>query len=172
MINGLDILLLLKLSLKEGPRIPSKSLAEEIFVTPVEVSHSLRRCQASGLLHLSDLGKLVNRSGLFEFLSHGLRYVFPAERGSMTRGIPTGAAAEPLKSMFLDNGEPPPVWPYADGTIRGIALTPLHRQVPRAALRDSGLYALLTLVDSIRSDRIRERKFAIEELRKRMNQGD
>ena len=60
-----------------------------------------------------------------EFLSHGLKYAFPPERGSMTRGIPTGAAAEPLKSRFLDDKEPPTVWPYSEGKVRGLSLAPL-----------------------------------------------
>jgi hypothetical protein len=168
MINGLDILFLLKLSLQADPKVRSKYIADEIFVTPVEISLSLKRCMGSGLLHLSDMGKIVNRGGLLEFLSHGLRYVFPAERGSLTRGVPTSIAAPPLKVMFLDTGEPPPVWPYFEGTARGIALKPLHKQAPRAALHDTALYELLALVDAARGDRSRERKLAVDELTKRL----
>jgi hypothetical protein len=169
MINGLDMLLLLKLSTYKESRVASKKLAEDLFLTPSEVSRSLRRCKASGLLHLSDLERRVNRAGLLEFLSHGFRYVFPAKKGSLTRGVPTGIAAEPLKAHFQDGGDPPPVWPYAEGTVRGIALTPLHKQVPKVALQDQKLYELLALVDGIRGDRIRERKLAIEELTKRLD---
>jgi hypothetical protein len=169
MINGLDIIVLLKLSLQKDIRVPSKKLAEELFLLPSEVTRSLKHCQSSGLLYWSDLEKRVNRAGLLEFLSHGLRYVFPAERGSLTRGIPTAAAAEPLKAFIHDGGEPPPVWPYVEGAIRGIAFKPLHKLAPKAALRDPKLYELLTLVDAIRGDRVRERKLAVEELAKRLN---
>jgi len=169
MINGLDIMLLLKLSSQKEPRVQSKKLAEELFITPSEVTQSLKRCKNSGLLYWSDLEKRVNRVGLLEFLSHGFRYVFPAERGSMTRGMPTGVAAEPLKSLFQEGVEPPPVWPYAQGAVRGLSLLPLHKQVPRAALQDSALYELLALVDSVRGDRVRERQLAVEELKKRLD---
>ncbi|WP_263356935.1 hypothetical protein [Acidicapsa ligni] len=169
MINGLDIMLLLKLSRQKELRVPSVKLAAELFLPPSEVSESLTRCTVAGLLYKSDIEKRVNRAGLLEFLAHGFRYVFPAERGSLTRGIPTGIAAEPLKSHFLDSGEPPPVWPYAEGTVRGIALIPLHKQVPKAALQDPELYEMLALLDAIRGDRVRERKLAVEKLTSRLN---
>ena len=104
---------------------------------------------------MSDLEKRVNRSALLEFLSHGLRYVFPPEKGTLTRGIPTAAAMEPLKSIFLSDTDPPLVWPYKDGTVRGLAFTPLYKGVPQAALRDYKLYELLALCDAIKGGRVR-----------------
>lgn len=168
MLRGIDILLLLKLSGLDGPRIPSKKLAEELSLSESDVAASIKRCKASGLLYLSDLEKRVNRSGLLEFLVHGFRYVFPAETGSLTRGVPTSTAAEPLKAKFIDTGEPPLVWPYGEGSVRGISFTPLHKRVPEAALRDPKLYELLVLVDAIRGNRTRERQLAKEELEKRL----
>ncbi len=101
---GKDIAVLLKLFLLEGPRILSKTLADELFLPPGEVSKSLNRCKESGLLYWSDLEKRVNRSALLDFLAYGLRHVFPPKRGALVRGVPTAAAAEPLKSHFLDDG--------------------------------------------------------------------
>lgn len=146
----------------------SRKLAEDLFISPSEVSASLKRCKAAGLIYWSDAEKRVNRTGLVEFLSHGLRYVFPAARGSLTRGIPTASAASPLNAHFQSSVDPPPVWPYAEGSVRGIALKPLHRQAPRAALHDARLYELLALVDAIRGERVRERGLAIEEIAKRL----
>ena len=88
--------------------------------------------------------------------------------GTLTRGIPTSIAAPPLKERFVDTGEPPPVWPYLDGNTRGIALMPLHKRVPEAALRDQKLYELLALADAIRGNKVRERQLAGEELTKRI----
>jgi hypothetical protein len=168
MLAGLDILVLLKLSLKGNSRILSKHLAEDLFVPPSEISLSLKRCRASRLLNVSDIDKQINRAGLLEFLVHGLKYIFPAERGEITRGIPTATGAEPLKGYF-QGGVDPPVWPYVDGTVRGPSLKPLHKSAPQAAMRDPKLYELLALVDAIRGERIRERSIAVDELRKRMN---
>jgi hypothetical protein len=64
------------------------------------------------------------------------------------RGIPTAAAAEPLKSRFLDDKEPPTVWPYSEGKVRGISLAPLYRGAPKASLRDSKFYSVLALCDA------------------------
>src|ERR1700692_1155769 len=113
---GQDIALLLKICLLETPKILSKTLADELFLPPGEVSKSLNRCKDSGLLYWSDLEKRVNRSALLDFLAYGLRHVFPPKRGALVRGVPTAAAAEPLKAHFLDDGEAPPVWPYPEGS--------------------------------------------------------
>jgi hypothetical protein len=107
---------------------------------------------------------------LLEFLVHGVKYVFPAERGELTRGIPTASGAEPLKGHFQVGGDPPPVWPYLDGTVRGYSFKPLHKGGPQAAIRDPKLYELLALVDAIRGEKIRERLIAVDELTKRMNE--
>ena|SRR5258707_12590897 len=88
--------------------------------------------------------------------------VFPSARGSLVRGVPTGASAEPLKSRFLEDGDPPAVWPYAEGKVRGISLAPLYKGAPKAALRDPKFYGVLALCDAIRSGRTRERNLAIE----------
>jgi hypothetical protein len=166
---GQDIALLLKICLLERPKILSKTLADELFLPPGEVSKSLNRCKDSGLLYWSDLEKRVNRSALLDFLAYGLRHVFPPKRGALVRGVPTAAAAEPLKAHFLDDGEPPPVWPYPEGSTRGLSFSPLYKNAPKAALHDSRLYELLALCDAIRSGRTRERVLAVELLRKALN---
>jgi len=104
--QGQDIALLLKLAIQSEPATQSKSLAEGLSISPSEVSKALRRCADAGLVHVEGSKKRVNRTALMEFLSHGLRYVFPPERGSMVRGIPTAAAAEPLKSRLPEDNEP------------------------------------------------------------------
>jgi hypothetical protein len=83
--------------------------------------------------------------------------------------VPTAAAAEPLKSRLLDDGEPPTVWPYAEGKVRGISIMPLYKGAPKAALLDSKFYVVLALSDAIRSGRTRERNLAIELLEKEIH---
>ena len=164
-MQGQDIALLLKLAIQNEPNLPSKDLAASLFISPSEVSKGLKRCVDSGLLYISGAEKRVNRTALLEFLGHGLRYVFPPAKGSMVRGVPTAAAAEPLKSRLLDDGEPPTVWPYPEGKVRGIAIAPLYKAAPKGALYDSKLSSVLALLDGIRSGRMRERKLAVELLK-------
>jgi hypothetical protein len=168
-MQGQDIAILLKIAIQNAPQVPSKNLAESLFVSQSEVSKALKRCADSGLIHILGAEKRVNRSGLMEFLAHGLKYTFPPERGTMARGVPTAAAAEPLKSRLLEDDEPPTVWPYAEGKVRGISLAPLYKGAPKAALRDPKLYAVLALCDAIRSGRTRERNLAVELLGKEIN---
>ena len=168
-MQGQDIALLLKLAIQGEPRVRSKSLSASLFISESEVSKALKRCVDSGLLYVSDGEKRVNRSALLEFLTHGLRYAFPPARGSLIRGVPTGVAAEPLKSRFLEDGEPPPVWPHPEGKTRGISLSPLYKGAPEAALRDPKFYSVLALCDAIRGGRTRERNLAAELLEKELN---
>jgi hypothetical protein len=168
---GQDIAILLKLSLQAEKKVPSTHLAAELSISPSEVSKALHRCKQSGLLYWTDDEKRVNRSALVEFIVHGLKYIFPPSRGSLTRGIPTGAAVEPLKSSFPHDTEPPPVWPYAAGTARGLAFSPLYKNAPQAALRDERLYELLALCDSIRGGRIRERTLAAAKIKEALLNG-
>jgi hypothetical protein len=58
----------------------------------------------------------------------------------MTRGVLTSYAAGPLRYEISPGSEPPPMWPYAEGRDRGVALQPLYKTVPLAALRDPVLY--------------------------------
>ncbi|MEW6207134.1 MAG: hypothetical protein AB1631_02120 [Acidobacteriota bacterium] len=71
-----------------------------------------------------------------------------------------------MNQMIAPGDEPIPVWPYPEGKKRGIALTPLYKTVPVAALRDPMLYKYLALVDAIRDGRARERRLAEQELSK------
>ncbi len=113
-----------------------------------------------------------NVTGVLEFLVHGLKYVFPAKRGEMTRGVPTSYAAPPLNAHIARGTEPIPVWPFPEGTERGVSFEPLYRSVPAAAMRDPALYELLAIADALREGRARERKVAEEQLRERLGRID
>ncbi len=167
-LKPLDIVVLLKLSLASGQRPPYVELANELHVYPSEVYASIKRARASHLVQGSALKDRLNRSALIEFLQHGIRYVFPAEKGALTRGMPTSYAAPPLNRSIAADGDPPPVWPDEDGTKRGYSFSPLHKNVPKAAREDPRLYELLALVDALRDGRTRERELASNELRKRI----
>jgi hypothetical protein len=82
--------------------------------------------------------------------------------------MPTAHAAPPLNLVFSADAEPPPVWPDADGTVRGIEFSPLYKSVPQAAKRDAKLYQLLALVDAIRAGEGPEREAAVRELQLRL----
>jgi hypothetical protein len=111
-----------------------------------------------------------NRANLKEFLIHGVKYAFPVHRGGIVRGSPTAHAAPPLKQQIAESFDPPPVWPDASGSARGVEFSPLYKNVPAAARRDPKLYELLALVDAIRDGRAREREIAIRELTARIDE--
>ena len=164
-----DVVVLLKLVALGDRGWTFQSLAVELSISQSEVHAAVRRSVAARLMTeaTSASGRPV-RAALLEFLVHGVKYAFPPERGELTRGVPTGYAAPPLDQSITGSSEPPPVWPYAEGKVRGYAFAPLYRTVPEAALRDPALYELLALVDAIRDGRARERNLAQQALEKRL----
>ena len=163
-----DIVVVLKLCSYGGRRPPISVVAADLNMSPSEIHAALKRLQQARLLHASEMQEKPNLSALEEFLLHGVKYAFPAEHGQVTRGVPTSFAASPLKDEIASGNELPPVWPWRDGETRGVALQPLYRTAPAAALRDPVLYEFLALVDAIRDGRVRERKIAEKELISRL----
>lgn len=163
-----DIVVALKLLAYGQQRPPFSVMATDLGLSPSEVHGAVKRLQGARLLHGSEMDEKPNVSALEEFLIHGLKYAFPAKRGSVTRGVPTSYAAFPLKAEIAPGDELPPVWPWHDGDTRGVALEPLYKSAPSAALRDPLLYEFLALTDAIREGRARERRVAERELVKRI----
>lgn len=155
-----DVMVVLKLCTYMASRPPISVIANDLSMSPSEVHAAFKRLHLARLLHVPELEDKPNISALEEFLLHGLKYVFPAEHGQVTRGVPTSFAAPPLKKEIAVGDDLPPVWPWPEGDTRGVGLKPLYKTAPGAALRDPSLYELLALVDAIRNGRARERKSA------------
>jgi DNA-binding Lrp family transcriptional regulator len=165
-----DVYVVLKLVAAGSRRIPYSRLALELVMSPSEVHASVKRARTSGLLHGPGLENRPNIGALEEFLTHGLKYVFPAERGELTRGVATSYGAAPLRVLIAPTDDPIPVWPYEEGKQRGVSLAPLYKTAPMAALRDEPFYELLVLADALREGRVRERKIAEAELHRRLRE--
>lgn len=165
-----DVVVLLRLTLQSGPAPSYAALAEELKLTASEIHAGVERALVAQLVRKDAAGKpAVLLEPLRLFVQHGVRYCFPATRGEMTRGLPTGYAAPPLLAQIVQpTSEPPPVWPHKSGTARGVAFYPLYPTVPEAALANPALYELLVLVDAVRGGSLRERALAIAELDKRL----
>ncbi len=158
---------MIALKLAVGTKGPWKfeELAEALGMSPSEVHGGVRRLIESRLLTPS---RGVVRESLLEFLIHGLRFAFPPKLGFKVRGVPTAHAAAPLVSLIEPSGDDPPVWPSAEGSVRGQGFSPLYRSVPVAAKKDLALYEVLALVDAIRGGRARERELAARLLSERL----
>lgn len=162
-----DILVLLKLCLWGDRPWRHVDLAQELGISQTEISFALERCRLSGLLDSAK--KRVLRSQLVEFIGHGLKYVYPVQPGAVCRGVPTSHSAQPLAKRIVSNPDDQYVWPWAEGEMRGQAITPLYESAPFAARKDPALHELLALVDALRVGRARERNIAIEELERRLD---
>lgn len=154
--------MLVALALHAHPGRPYAVLADQCRISSGEAHAAVKRLVKARLLN-SERG--VNRRSLFEFLVHGVRYVWPAEFVGVTTGMPTAGEAPGLQGegemrRFPEPELGPWVWPAAHGRARGIGLLPLYPSVPAAAEQDIGLYRLLALVDAIRVGDARDRNEA------------
>jgi hypothetical protein len=161
-----DVVVLAKLVSYGGGRPPIAQVASDLGLSPSQVHASLKRLERSRLV--APRTNEPHLRAVEEFLLHGVKYAFPAFRGEATRGMPTAFAAPPLSEQIAAGGDLPPVWPDAEGKVRGLTLEPLHRAAAAAARKDPVLYELLALVDALRDGRVRERQIAERELTARL----
>jgi hypothetical protein len=136
-----------------------RSLAEDLHVPHAVVQRALARAEEADLYspHRRD----VHRAHFEEFAVHALRFVAPAHLGSILPGIPAAWAAEPMAKAIASSGdEPPPVWPYAHGGVRGQAVEPLHSAAPEAVGEWPELGEVLASLDSLRAGDVRVRRVA------------
>jgi hypothetical protein len=159
-----DLFVLFALLGRENGAASYPELASQTGLASSAVHSALKRAAVSGLVAYRDRRPYVLRPQLREFVISGARYAFPAVHGRVQRGVPTGYAAAPLNTLIAPSADPPPVWPHIQGSVRGIALSPLYPTVPAAALRDEKLYALLALFDALRAGQAREREIAKQKL--------
>ena len=155
-----DFYLLLAIAAQNQLARTYPELAMYTGLSMSEVHGGLRRAEAARLLFFEGKQPRIIAPAFKEFLFHGAKYAFPAVRGSMVAGIPTAHAAAPLNALIAPSADPPPVWPSIDGTVRGIALTPLYSSAPAAALRSPALFEKLALFDALRTGNVRERTLA------------
>lgn len=157
-LQAQDLIVALRLALG-GEGISYAKLAADLAISSSQAHASVQRAAASGLVRAGD--KSACLTALREFLLHGARYAFPAERGPIARGFPTAHSAPPLSAEIQSDGIPL-VWPDAEGPIRGESFEPLHRSATHIARRPEHerLYQALALVDAIRGGRTRERRRA------------
>lgn len=148
----------------------ARGLESALGISKTEANASINRSVSSGLAvkdRATGQAK-PNRRNLYNFIVHGLKFVFPAKPGAMTRGIPTAFAAAPLKDRLTSAGEYIYVWPYAKGKDKGQSVEPLFRSVPEAAQKDDRLYEYLALADAIRLGNQREAGVAAERLSEKL----
>lgn len=182
-----DIVILLKLislqdqELEKGSaQLKSESISGDPYavrnlesltgISKTEIAQSIKRSVASGIARKDNTSNepRPHRRNLFNFIIHGLKFVFPANPGPMQRGIPTAFAAPMLEGLLISGGSYNYVWPYAEGREMGQSVEPLFKSVPEATLKDQHLYEYLALVDAIRLGNQREVGLASDRLKTRM----
>jgi DNA-binding Lrp family transcriptional regulator len=156
--------LVVALRLAEAPEAKYEELSGDLGISPSTAHASVRRLRAAGLLRPDS--RTVNRLALSEFLAHGVRYAFPARLGPEMRGVPTAHAAPPLAEHIV--AEDVLVWPSASGSSRGRAISPLYPRATELPERCPSLYQSPALVDALRVGRARERRLALEAIRRKL----
>lgn len=138
--------------------------SQALAISTSEAHAAVQRCMLCGLIN-KDFGELQpNRSAIMEFVTHGIRYVYPPIFGQIAQGMRTSAFTGPLETHFPTSDTPPIVWPDPEGTDRGMSLCPLYPSIPTAAKRNPRFYEVAAILDAIRAGSAREREIARSEL--------
>jgi hypothetical protein len=168
MVRESDIYVLAGLLAHEGDWT-FRLLAERLHVPHPVVQRALSRAQEADLY--SAARREVHLPHFEEFAVHALRFVAPAQLGGLVPGVPAAWAAEPMVGVIRSSGdEPPPVWPYAGGEVRGQAIEPLHPAAAEAVENWVELREVLALLDSLRAGDPRVRKVAEDLLSNKLRQ--
>lgn len=158
MVRESDIYVLAGLLVHDGDW-SYRALADRLHVPHAVVQRALSRTGDAGLYSASR--RRVHLPHFEEFAIHALRFLAPGRLGALVRGVPAAWAAAPMnRAISSSDQEPPPVWPYAHGRVRGQALKPLHRAAPKAVEEWPDLGEILTLLDSLRVGDARVRNVA------------
>ena len=107
------------------------------------------------------------KSTFLNFLKFGFSHVFPQEPAEFSKGIPTAYSASPLSDVIVNSGFHV-VWPHSKGDIDGLAVKPLHPNLPEACRDNKDLHEALALTDALRVGRAREKNIALEQLSQRL----
>jgi len=163
-----DLATAFKLISTKGQKLPYAALAHLLHMSQFEAHACITRLTASRLLtEVNGLPALV-MPAFRPLVLEGAAYFFPPVRGEITVGFPTAYGVEPLKSALMFTDELPPVWPHADGTVRGSTLLPLYPKLPLAAKIDLPFYELLALFDALRIGQAREKAMVRKLLEERL----
>ena len=164
-LKPVDLVVALELAIRV--RQPISKIGASIGISVGEVHNALRRLALSGLLD-HDMRRVV-RARLDGFLEHGAAVAFPPIWLPAGPGVETAVA----DTMPDDIGSAPRsvVWPKAGGPTRGRGLVPLFPGAADLAERNPTLYRLLVWVDVIRTAGVRERGWALGQIREQLNYG-
>ena len=163
--NGMrpqDVAILLKIIAMDNQHWQLSGLSSSLFISISEISESLNRSRIASLIDFDK--KKINRQNLMEFLEYGVRYVFPQQPGAMVRGVPTAHSHPYMKKNFIS--EINYVWQDNKGEVMGLMIEPFYSKQVEAIKEDILFYKLLALVDVIRVGKVREVKYAVNELKK------
>lgn len=163
-----DIVVLLKIFALGEEEWLNKDLSTSLFISQSEISESLNRSVYAGLIGIDK--KTIQKTALFGLLVYGIRYMFPAQPGTLAKGIPTSASAPILRDDFPNVNSL--VWPDPKMETRGLLIEPLYPKLVEAVKLDPMLYDLLALADTFRVGNEKEIARAKELLSNIFGQGD
>lgn len=166
MLKPQDIVVIIKILTLEAEFQSQRELSVSLKISLSEINAAIKRSIVCGLL-ISDHGNkmVVNVTALQEFLLHGIKYVFPAIKGRIARGVQTCLIIENGKIPFYEEKDSY-VWPDSHGKVRGASIAPLYKSVPKvvADVKNQKLYSILCIIDILRVGSARERDIAKQNL--------
>ena len=138
-------------------------IAADLGISQGEIAKSLSRLSKAGLVNR----KVPSRAAALEFVIHAVKYMFPAQLGPLSYGVPTAISAPAHSKMVIDVQDIY-VWPFPKEQHRGQSIKPLYPKLAEAALKDKKFYDLMSAIEILRMGRARERKQAEAYLQKNL----
>lgn len=154
-----DILVLLRSFLWRRRSWIISDMAHSLGLSTSEVHASIKMLSSVSLM--DNVTRKPNRTEMKKFILNSYRYLFPVEYGQIATGLPIGVDG-PILSHDFPKSQEIVVWPCLDGGSRGLVLKPIHHKIPSIAQKDAEWYALISLLDTLRIGKTRERSLAMD----------
>ena len=135
-----------------------RSLSQLVLLSLSETHASVKRLEESAIY--DSMTKSIIQKNALELLVHGVKYMYPAKGGSVTRGVLTAHSAPIMQNMISSSDDNNYIWAYALGKSRGMSVKPLSKDVPKITEQNPEMYDILALVDCLRVGKVREKEIA------------
>lgn len=145
-IKPQDVVILGKL-ISEKVWPSQKDIGDSLKLSQAEISHALKTLDQIGLISLTT--KKINKLAVTEFITHGLKYIYPIEKKGTGRGMLIGPSSTTFKGR-VQSDEYNYIWPDPNGNSKGIVVTPLLPELSNSVKENEILYTFLNVVEIFR----------------------
>jgi len=141
-------------SLIFDPDLMQKEISSLTSLSTSEISLSFKRLRHARLMNSN--AQILVYEHCLEFFVHAVKFLFPPLLGGEVVGMKTASSFKKF-SISKSEHSMDVVWPFLKGDTKGLAVYPIHENVPSFCCNRIEYYEFFASLDLIRVGKARER---------------